>query len=327
MSNKTFRSTLAADFKRSLRLPMLFAVLAVIIGFIFDNYNDLKLLAFEQGRENLSVFYYHFNSVSFGGMFSTYLFALIAALPFAAEYAAERQSGVALYLVSRSGVKNYGISKMLTAAIAGGLALCLGSIIFVAVLSTQLPLVRPSDLVEHAGLPYDSLLASGTGMHDFLAAWYLLFLTVMGKRSDVRFGLCARPVCRNRIPLFTLLPHGAICAAAENTECRAIGYASDWTRTMGFGDRFLAAGRNSDCFVGRGTYIRVLSACERGGTKWALLEKVTGYFAFASVLPFHRQDWYCYWSWSLRMSMAMYPRWLICRRIWVSPRIRGRFHI
>lgn len=177
MSNKTFRSTFAADFKRSARLPMLFAVLAVIIGFIFDNYNDLKLLAFQQGRENLSVFYYHFNSVSFGGMFSTYLFAPIAALPFAAEYAAERQTGMALYLVSRSGVNNYGISKMLTAAIAGGLTLCLGSIVFVAALSARLRLVRPSDLVEHAGLPYYSLLASGDGIPYFFAAWYLLFLT------------------------------------------------------------------------------------------------------------------------------------------------------
>lgn len=177
MSNKTLRNTLAADFKRTLRLPMLFSVLAVIIGLIFDNYNDLKLLAFEQGRENLSVFYYHFNSVSFGGMFSTYLFALIAALPFATEYAVERQSGMTLYLVSRSGVNHYGISKMLTAATAGGLALCFGSMIFVSVLSTQLPLVRPSDLVEHAGLPYYSLLASDDGIQYFFAAWYLLFLT------------------------------------------------------------------------------------------------------------------------------------------------------
>ncbi len=177
MSCKTFRFTIMADFKRALRLPMLFAVLAVIVGFIFDIYNDLKLLAFEQGQENISVFYYHFNSVSFGGMFSTYLFAPIAALPFAVEYAVERQSGMALYLVSRSGVKNYGISKMLTAAIAGGLALCLGSIIFVAVLSVQLQLVCPSDLVEYAWLPYYSLLASGDGIQYFLAAWYLLFLT------------------------------------------------------------------------------------------------------------------------------------------------------
>ncbi len=177
MSTKTFRSTWAADLKRALGFPLLSAVLAVIVGFLFDNYSDLKFLASKQGRENLSVFYYYFNSVSFGGMFSTYLFALIAALPFAAEYAEERQSGMALYLVSRSGVSHYGISKMLTAAIAGGLALCLGSIIFVAALSTQLPLVRPSDLVEHAGLPYDALLASGGGIRYFLAAWYLLFLT------------------------------------------------------------------------------------------------------------------------------------------------------
>ncbi len=40
MSNKAFRNTLATDFKRSLRLPMLVAVLAVVIGFTFDNYND-----------------------------------------------------------------------------------------------------------------------------------------------------------------------------------------------------------------------------------------------------------------------------------------------
>ena len=118
----------------------------------------------------------------------------------------------------------------------------------------------------------------------------------MGKRGDVRLGLRARPVCRNRIPFFTLLSHGAICAAAENTERRAIGYASDRTRTMGLGACFLAAGRNSDSFVDRGTYIRVLPAYEGGGAKWALLEKAIGYFAFASVLPFHRQDRYCCWS-------------------------------
>ncbi len=176
MSSKTFRNTFAADFKRS-RLPMLAAVLAVIAGFIFDNYSDLKFLASEQGRENLSVFYYHFNSVSLGGMFSSYLSALIAALPFAAEYAVEHQSGMVLYLVSRIGVNHYSISKMLTAAITGGLTLCLGSMIFAAALSAQLPFVRPSDLVEHSGLPYDSLLASGNGIPYFGAAWYLRFLT------------------------------------------------------------------------------------------------------------------------------------------------------
>lgn len=165
-----------ADFKRALRLPMLFAILAVIMGFVFDNYSELTFWA--QGSETVSVFYYYFNSVSFGGMFSSYLFPLIAALPFAAECAEQRRSGMTLYLVNRSGVKNYGILKMLTAALSGGLALCLGGMIFVAVLSVRLQLVNPGDLAEHAGwMPYYSLLASGNGITYFFAAWYLLFLT------------------------------------------------------------------------------------------------------------------------------------------------------
>ena|GEM_PF-2446825 len=179
MAAKTFPRTVIADIKRALRFPILIAILVVILSFILDNYGDL-LVAFEnpeRAKEVISVFYYYFNAVSFGGMFTRYLFVLIAAVPFGAQYARERQSGMTVFLIHRSGQRNYCISKMLTAALTGGLALCLGSLIFVAGLSTRLQLIVPLNLTEFVWLPYCSLLSSGGGVPYFAAALYLMFLT------------------------------------------------------------------------------------------------------------------------------------------------------
>lgn len=180
MAGKVFARTLKADAKIALRLPFLLSVLAVIAGFVFDNYVALVTALFVN-RDIVhtapSVFYFYFNAVAFGGVFTRYLFAMIAALPFAAQYSIERQSGITPYLITRTGRWEYCFSKMLISALSGGLALFIGSLIFIVILSTRLQLVGHSDLVEHQWIPYYELLTSGNGIPYFAAALFLMFLT------------------------------------------------------------------------------------------------------------------------------------------------------
>ncbi|MFT3984356.1 MAG: hypothetical protein QM697_10645 [Lachnospiraceae bacterium] len=182
MEGKVFLRTLKVDAKRAFRLPFLLAVVAVIAGFVFDNYGALVNALFispDIAHDVTSVFYFYFNAVAFGGAFTRYLFAMIAALPFAAQYATERQSGMTPYLISRTGRREYCFSKMIISALSGGLALFVGSLIFIVILSTRLQLIITSDLVEHQWIPYYELLISGGGIPYFAIVLFLMFLTGM----------------------------------------------------------------------------------------------------------------------------------------------------
>ncbi|WMJ89762.1 hypothetical protein [Anaerocolumna sp. MB42-C2] len=182
MEGKVFIRILKADAKRAFRLPFLFAVLAVIADFVFDNYSALINALFinpDMAHDATSVFYFYFNAVAFGGVFTRYLSAMIAALPFSAGYITERQSGMTLYLISRTGRREYCLSKIIISAASGGLALFAGSLIFLFILSTRLQLTIPSDLVENQWIPYYELLKSGGGIPYFAAVLFLMFLTGM----------------------------------------------------------------------------------------------------------------------------------------------------
>jgi hypothetical protein len=178
MGGKIFLRSISADFKRALRFPLLIAILVVVLGFVFDNYGDLQVAIEnpERAREVSTVLYFYFNSVSFGGVFSRYLFAMIAALPFASGYVAERQSGMTTFLISKTGQRNYCFSKMLVSAISGGLALAIGSTMFILIMSTRMPLVNDAIAFEHIWAPYHALLA-GNGITYFAVALYLMFIT------------------------------------------------------------------------------------------------------------------------------------------------------
>lgn len=182
MEGNVFFRILKADTKRAFQLPFLTSVLAVMTCLIFDNYSTLWNTFFTSpdiAEDTTSVFYFYFNAVAFGGAFTRYLFAMIAALPYSTGYITERQSGVTPYLISRTGHWNYCFSKMIISAISGGLALFAGNLIFILLLSTQLKLTLPSDLAEHQWIPYYDLLVSKGGIPYFAAMLFLMFLTGM----------------------------------------------------------------------------------------------------------------------------------------------------
>ena len=67
--NGAFFRAVRADFKMGLKLPFLLAVLGVVLGFCFDNWQDLRnffvtpLISGE--KPSICVMYYFFNSFSF----------------------------------------------------------------------------------------------------------------------------------------------------------------------------------------------------------------------------------------------------------------------
>lgn len=176
----TFWRTVKADFKMGLKLPFLLAVFGVVVGFCFDNWQDLcnffiaPLISGEKPR--ICVLYYFFNSFSFGGVFSEFFAAIMAAIPFAASFCQEVDGGMCVYKISRCGKKAYVRSKFLTASVLGGAALALGGLLFILVLAARLPLTTPEQLFETTWLPFSRALTIGNGWPYFVIVLCVSFL-------------------------------------------------------------------------------------------------------------------------------------------------------
>lgn len=187
-----FFRTVNADLKMGLKRPFLLAVFGVVLGFCFDNWQDLRnsinnpLISGE--NPPICVMYYFFNSFSFGGVFSEYFAAIMAAIPFAANYCHETEGGVSIYKISRCGRCAYVRSKFLVASMLGGLTLSLGGLIFILVLATYLPLVTPEQIFETSWLPFSRALSIGNGAPYFVI---VLCISFLGGALWGSVGLCA----------------------------------------------------------------------------------------------------------------------------------------
>lgn len=190
--NSTRLRTIQADFKLGMRMPFLFSVLGVFIGFCFDNWESLRhfIYSSKQYSENsvICVMYYFFNSFSFGGVFSNYFATIMAAIPFAANYSMETEGGMCIYKITRCGSRAYVRSKFLVASLLGGLTLFLGGLIFSALLGIYLPIVTPSKLFESQWVPYFQALNTGNGGLYMVIVLYISFL---GGCLWASVGLCA----------------------------------------------------------------------------------------------------------------------------------------
>ena len=171
--SKFFRLT-KANLKRAFGFRFFISAILVICFMLFDVWGDLEFIV--EDPKDMSVWYYYFFSVVMMGTYSSNMFPLLAALPFAANYCEEQQAGVTPLIVSRSSKRSYCISKMLVCTIAGGLALFFGVLLHTVVLSTQLSLCNSEALQQMQGLPYYTALANGTGAGYFLIGAYLAFL-------------------------------------------------------------------------------------------------------------------------------------------------------
>lgn len=193
------------ELKQTGWLQFLLAILGVVTCLCFDSLETLKMtinnpLIFQENSV-ICVQYFYFNAVSFGGVFSNYFMAIFAALPFAASYSIEQQYGVLNYKIARSSKKSYFASKIIVAALIGGSVVLIGSIVFILILSTYLPLTTPAKIYEMTGLPYSNALTVGNGLSYFAIVLYLAFLTGVLWSS---VGMC--------ISAFLPNPYVAVCS-------------------------------------------------------------------------------------------------------------------
>lgn len=192
VAKSAFSRTVIADFKIGLKFPFLFAGCGVVLGFCFDNWQDLRNFfispLISEEKPSVCVMYYFFNSFSFGGVFSEYFAAIMAAIPFAANYCQETDGGLSIYKISRCGKYIYARSKFLVASILGGLTVSLGGLVFILALSSYLPLVTPEQFHEISWLPFSRALTIGNGTPYFAIVLYISFL---GGALWGSVGLCA----------------------------------------------------------------------------------------------------------------------------------------
>lgn len=140
---KKFSRLLGADLKNALGFRFLLAVCLIPAFILLDAIIDLPY-----GLEDpsyVSVWYFYFNSIAFGGVYGRYLLGMLCALPYAASFCVERQAEMAPQVMARGGVRNYFVSKMTAAALSGGLANLMGQALFVALLSLRLSLFLSDD--------------------------------------------------------------------------------------------------------------------------------------------------------------------------------------
>lgn len=175
----TIKNTVIADLRCGIRIPLLLAILGVALGFCFDNGQSLIQSTNRLGYpENAvySVHYFVFNAYSFGGVFSEYFIAILAAVPFAGNYSEEFQGRLSVYKMARCGKRTYTLSKFVAGAFWGGFSLFLGGLLLILTLSTYLPLVTEADLLEYQWIPFYDALTVGAGVPYFLIILYIMFL-------------------------------------------------------------------------------------------------------------------------------------------------------
>lgn len=140
-------NTLKEDLKKAVLSPaFLLAVLAVLVlsltAAAWTNYETGKIYSVLEAvimrnypNEVCSIFVFQ---SSFSGYLPMFV-SSIAALPVVSIMCGERKSGAVRFIVSRSGKKNYCLSKFICSFICGGLSVVLGRALFGIFIYTAFP--------------------------------------------------------------------------------------------------------------------------------------------------------------------------------------------
>ena len=163
---------LKKEFSRAISWRLL-VILIIPICMPMDTIVDWQWL-FKSDR--LSVFYFYYHAVQFGGLFGRHFVSIFCSIPFCLSFIDEYKSGMSCYIYQKSANhKEYLWSKYMVSIITGGIVLSLGTTIFLWILARFLPLVHENDLME--SLAYYKLLVTGNGELYFVCAVYFSFLS------------------------------------------------------------------------------------------------------------------------------------------------------
>lgn len=128
----------AGCFKQILSVKKLFLILGVSICICLDTWNQIPFLW--SGQSAITVYYFLFNSITYGGTYMPYLMPVFVAYVYAVSYVKEVSGGIKPYLVGRIGYRGYAAGKVIVSTVGGGLAAAMGVIVFCVVAGCFQPL-------------------------------------------------------------------------------------------------------------------------------------------------------------------------------------------
>lgn len=155
-------------------------VLAVILGIAFciclDTWNQIPFL-WKAERGAITVYYYIFNSFTYGGQYVPYLVPALAAIIGTTNYCKEHKSGADSYLIGRLGsYGKYAGAKIIVSLFWSVVVTVSGIFVFIAAASCMQPLYNTDFNMETQGFPYFALLTKYGGIGYFAVILYLAAL-------------------------------------------------------------------------------------------------------------------------------------------------------
>ncbi len=160
------------DLKRAFSAKFFLLTLLFPICIFFDNLSDLIYL----DKELVSTFYFFFQSVVFGGVFSMYLMNMLCVLPYAMCVQKEINNRYALYNITRVQKEKYLVYKYISGVISGGCLHFLGVFLFFLVGNTFLSPITTNEFLSMQTFPYISFLTRNNIYGYAWIAGYFAFL-------------------------------------------------------------------------------------------------------------------------------------------------------
>lgn len=168
--NKT-ANYVAGCFRQIVSIKKMFLIFGVSMCICLDTWNQIPFLW--SGQSAITVYYYLFNSITYGGTYMPYLMPVFAACIYADSYVKETSGGMKQYLVGRIGYRGYAIGKIVVSTVGGGLAAAMGVIVFCVVAGCFQPLY---EWEEGVNTLYYTQPDSGHGM---VYVGILIYLTML----------------------------------------------------------------------------------------------------------------------------------------------------
>lgn len=137
-------------------------------------------LLWEWERGSVPVYYYIFNSFTYGGQYVPYVIPVLSTLIATTEYCTEHTCDVEGFIVARlESRRAYALVKIITSLTGAVFAVVAGISLFIVAAALLQPLyIRDLDM-EASGFPYFSFLKSNQGIGYFLIILYLASLSAI----------------------------------------------------------------------------------------------------------------------------------------------------
>jgi hypothetical protein len=170
---------LSGSFRQTLSYRTLIIIIAIAFCICLDTWNQLPFL-WTGDRNSIAVYYYIFNSLTFGGQYVPYLVPMLSVAVYTISYYKENSTEMDAFIIGRLGSRRkYAVSKLITSSISGGVISVMGFLLFILAANRFQPLYTSEFDMEASGFPYFRVLSSGNGVGYFLIIFYLTFLSAV----------------------------------------------------------------------------------------------------------------------------------------------------